>query len=52
MVYRRISHDMKQRALQLLSDDWSIIDIVEALGVSAKSIARWQDNYDTHGHVM
>ncbi|KAJ3729811.1 hypothetical protein C8R42DRAFT_570727, partial [Lentinula raphanica] len=47
-----ISHDMKQQALQLLSDDWSIIDIVEVLGVSAKSIARWQDNYDTHEHVM
>lgn len=52
MVYHRISDDMKQRALRLLEDGWDIAEVVEALGVSAKSIGRWQDNYETEGHVM
>lgn len=51
MVYRRISDDMKQRALQLLSDGWDIIEVVDVLGVSAKSVGRWQVNYETEGHV-
>jgi len=49
MVYRHISSDMKQRALQLLLEGWDIDDIVESLGVSTKSITRWKDNYERHG---
>ncbi|KIK49951.1 hypothetical protein GYMLUDRAFT_120653, partial [Collybiopsis luxurians FD-317 M1] len=51
MVYIRHSDEIKQRALQMVSEGWDIAKIVQALGVSTKSISRWQDNYDTHGHV-
>ncbi|KAF9066037.1 hypothetical protein BDP27DRAFT_1365899 [Rhodocollybia butyracea] len=52
MVYHHISDDIKQCGLRLLEDGWDITAVVEALGVSAKSIDRWQDNYETKGHVM
>jgi transposase len=51
MVYRRISLDMKQRALELVDKGWEAEDIAYALGVSSKSIARWADNYDAYGQV-
>jgi len=51
MVYRNISPGIKQRALQLLSDGWDMEDIVDALGVSPKSVDRWLDKYETHGRV-
>jgi len=52
MVYRQISLDMKQRALELIDKGWEAEDIAYALGVSSKSIARWADNYDTYGQRM
>jgi transposase len=51
MVYRKISADMKKRALQMLDEGWDVDEIVDALHVSSESIGRWQDNYDTHGRV-
>ncbi|KIK61233.1 hypothetical protein GYMLUDRAFT_166855, partial [Collybiopsis luxurians FD-317 M1] len=45
------SDEIKQRALQMVSEGWDITEIVQELGVSTKSISHWQDNYDTHGHV-
>jgi len=51
MVYRPISADMKRRALQLLEDGWEMRAIAEVLGVSAKSIGRWHNNYNTKGRV-
>jgi transposase-like protein len=51
MVYRTVSVDMKQRALQLLDSGWTIEEIVDALGVSTKSIERWSHNYETQGCV-
>jgi len=41
MVFRHISPDMKQQALKLLQDGWDMEEIVDALGVSSKSIGRW-----------
>jgi len=51
MVFRHISPDMKQWALKLLQDRWEMEEIVDALGVSSKSIGQWIDNYEQHGHV-
>src|SRR5882762_553533 len=51
MVFRHISPDMKQRALKLLQDGWEMEEIVDVLGVSSKSIGRWINNYEQHGHV-
>ena len=52
MVYRYISPDMKLRALCLLESGWGLDDIVEALGVSLKSITRRElRNHKEHGRV-
>lgn len=52
MVYQKISNDRKERALYLLLEQgWEIERIVDALGVSAKSIGRWEENYAIHGCV-
>ena len=50
MVHRKISNDMKERAIYLLMEaGWEMESIAEALGVSARSIERWEENYITHG---
>jgi transposase len=41
---------MKRRALQL-DEGWEMQQITDVLGVSSKSIDRWQDNYEMHGLV-
>jgi transposase len=51
MVYRKISTDMKKRALQMLDEGWDVGEIVDALSVSKDSILRWQDKYDTYSCV-
>ena len=51
MVYRPISADMKRKALQLLENGYEMDEIANLLDMSSKSIERWQDNYETHGHV-
>ena len=52
MVYRKVSNDMKERALYLLLEvGWEIERIAEALGVLAWSIGRWEENYALHGCV-
>lgn len=52
MVFRKISADMKERALHLLTEGWELPEIADVLGVSLKSIDRWADNYDRHGTVI
>jgi hypothetical protein len=42
---------MKQHALELLNQSREVGDIVDALGVSSKSITQWEDNYETFGDV-
>jgi len=51
MVYNRVSIDMKQRALQLLQCRWEVDAVVEALGVSKRSINRWVNNLEHEGSV-
>ena len=52
MVYQKISDDRKERALYLLLErGWDIDRITDALGVSSKSIQRWEENYEVHGCV-
>jgi transposase len=52
MVYQRISSDRKQQALYLfLEEGWEIDRVAEALGVSSKSIERWENTYAIHGCV-
>lgn len=51
MVYRQISVDMKQRALQLIGEGWEMEEVADVLGVSSKSIERWADNYNVLGQV-
>ena len=51
MVYRKISMDMKKRALQMLDEGWDVCDITDALTVSPDSIWHWQGKYNIHGCV-
>ena len=52
MVYQKISDDRKERALYLLLErGWDIERITDALGVSSKSIGRWEENYEIYGCV-
>ena len=52
MVYQKISDDRKERALYLLLErEWDIERIADALGVSSKSIERWEEDYEVHGCV-
>lgn len=51
MVNRKISPDMKQRALQLIDEGWELAKLADVFGVSSKSIERWDHNYKTHGCV-
>ncbi len=52
MVYRRISQDLKERALWLLGHDYIPEDVAEILGVSERSLARWKANELNYGSVM
>lgn len=52
MPYQRISRDRKERALYLLLEEgWDVHAVCEAMGVSAKSVERWENNYYTEGCV-
>jgi len=51
MVFRKISAEMKQRALQLIDEGWELAEVAEVLGVSSASVERWEDNYKLHGRV-
>ena len=42
---------MRQRTLMLLDKGWDMDDIAETLGVSTKSITRWEDKYEEFGLV-
>ncbi|THU77296.1 hypothetical protein K435DRAFT_619764, partial [Dendrothele bispora CBS 962.96] len=52
MVYRRISQDLKERALWLSERGYIPKEVAHLLGVSQKSICRWQDTFDMHGTVI
>ncbi|KIK01385.1 hypothetical protein K443DRAFT_678383 [Laccaria amethystina LaAM-08-1] len=52
MDFRKISADMKEHALHLLTEGWELPEIADVLGVSLISINRWVDNDDRHGTVI
>ncbi|KAJ7458198.1 hypothetical protein FB451DRAFT_1508595 [Mycena latifolia] len=50
MVYRKISNNLKERALWLLEAGYTADDVCELLSVSRRSLFRWksnQENYDS-----
>ncbi|KIY48498.1 hypothetical protein FISHEDRAFT_12499, partial [Fistulina hepatica ATCC 64428] len=51
MPYRSISSDIKQKALELVSDGWHIQDVCSVLGMCPRSVERWQANFDEQGTV-
>ncbi|KAH7903356.1 hypothetical protein BJ138DRAFT_1020774 [Hygrophoropsis aurantiaca] len=51
MVYRKISSDMKQQALELLTEGWTAEEVAEVLHVSCKSIGRWEGKMEETGCV-
>ena len=52
MIFWKISADMKEHALHLLTEGWELPEIADVLSVSLKSIGRWADNYNQHGTVI
>ena len=52
MVNRRISSDIKTRALQLWQAGWSVEDVCYTLHVSPSSLYRWQNTLDDFESVI
>jgi transposase-like protein len=52
MPFHKIDTGVKQQALQLIAEGWSLEQVIEAIGVSRRSIDRWMDNYETFGFVV
>ena len=52
MVFRKISKDIKDRAMHLYSTGWLPFDIVKVLGVSERSFWRWRKNLAVRGTVL
>ncbi|KAE9390960.1 hypothetical protein BT96DRAFT_765033, partial [Gymnopus androsaceus JB14] len=52
MVFRKISKDLKERALWLLEAGYIDEEVADLIGVSTKSIGRWQKNVETFGSVI
>ena len=46
MPFHKIDNGVKEWALQLIAEGWPIECVIEAIGVSRRSIGRWTDNYD------
>lgn len=51
MPNRKISSDIQERALYLLSSGWSTPQVVAALGVSKRTLARWHASFQQYGHI-
>jgi transposase len=51
MPFHKIDTGVKERTLQLIAEGWSLEHVIEAIGVSHRSIDRWADNYETFGSV-
>jgi len=52
MVFRKISPDMKERALSLYSQGYLSKDLCYIFGFSGKSLMRWKQNVQEHGSVV
>lgn len=51
MPFRHISEDLKRRSLFLIDEGVDKEDIAWILGISVRSIQRWERNLDVHGSV-
>ncbi|KAJ6496861.1 hypothetical protein DFH09DRAFT_945770 [Mycena vulgaris] len=49
MVYRAISHDLKDCAVWLLDNDYMTEEVSDLLGVSRASLYRWKANQCDYG---
>lgn len=52
MVFRKISKDLKDRAMHLYASGLVPLDVVKILGVSVRSFWRWRTNCRRHGTVL
>ena len=52
MVFRKISKDVKDRALDLCYQGLVPQDICDLLGVSSRSLSRWRHNQDLYGSTL
>lgn len=52
MVFRKISKDMKERAIWLLDRGWLSNEVLEIFGISKRSLQRWRRNLRVHGSVI
>jgi transposase len=52
MVFRHISQDIKERALWLLEHDYIPEDVASILGVSDRSMRRWENHMEQYGSVV
>jgi len=52
MVFRKISEDMKERALSLYYQGYLSKDLCRIFGFSGKSLMRWKQNIEEHGSVV
>ena len=51
MPFQKIDTGVKERVLQLIAFGWPLQHVIEAIGVSRRSIDRWADNYEAFGSV-
>ena len=52
MVFRKISKDIKDRAIDLHYQGLIPQDICDLLGISSRSLSRWRHNQETHGSTL
>jgi transposase len=52
MVYRRISKDLKERAMWLLEHNYIPSDVSDIFGISERSLQRWKANEAKYGSVV
>jgi len=52
MVYRKISEDLKTRAIILYDQDLIPDNISNLLGISTRSLSRWRGNQAAYGSVI
>ena len=52
MVYRKISEDLKNRAIILYDQGLIPDDISKLLEISNRSLSRWRSNQETYGSVI
>ena len=52
MVFRKISKDMKDRALSLHSQGYLPKELCEIFGFSDRSLWRWMQNFNEYGSVI